>query len=560
MLLTASREVFSFDDFRTPVQVYGVHSSRSKSKDAEFVSIIRPEHQAIYLAPSLSAFPNALVLAADQTVYVAPPNGRHFRAARRVCGGKDVSIDVANEISRQEAEIVTGLAARNSLSTFDLSLLERPAAAALPDRGPKLSDLPGYRPARAWAADLGQDIEDWRDGGLDWSAVDKGFLLAGPPGTGKTLFATALANELGFDLISTSVGDWQGKKDGHLGNLLRAMSESFADAGSRKGAVLFVDELDSLGDRSRMREDHAYYEGNVINRFLELVTQLFQQEGAILIGATNHPQLIDPAVLRSGRLETHVYLDLPDDVERSEILSYHLDRILSPQDLRLLTDKLTLATASDLEKLARKAKRTARARKGSITTGDVQASLPAQLPLPESVLHRICVHEMGHALMVMSSGVADVIDIRVESHMVEGTPIQDGGRVRYEMHNAALPTEKDLLAKIRIFLGGTAAEDVVFGVRSIGAGGSEGSDLDQATRLAYRFVGSYGLGKSLRYQVDASKVDNRFVPSAELRQEVDAILAREYRAAKELMAKEKARLLRLSAELVVDRKMRIEKS
>ncbi|MDR9808887.1 hypothetical protein RJJ64_00340 [Rhizobium hidalgonense] len=161
--------------------------------------------------------------------------------------------------------------------------------------------------------------------------------------------------------------------------------------------------------------------------------------------------------------------------------------------------------------------------------------------------------------MTMASGVADVISIRVESHMIEGEPVQDGGRVHYKMRDAALPIDKDLLARIRIMLGGTAAEEVVFGSRSIGAGGYEGSDLDQATRLAYRLVGSYGLGKWLRYQVGADRIDGSFHPAPELRSEVDGILAREYRATKELLTKEKTRLMRLAAELVVDRQLLIDK-
>lgn len=84
--------------------------------------------------------------------------------------------------------------------------------------------------------------------------------------------------------------------------MLAAMSRSFADATSRRGAVLFVDELDAIGDRARMRTDHTYYEGNVIGRFLDLTT--------IIVGATNYGYLIDNAILRSGRLENHVYLNL----------------------------------------------------------------------------------------------------------------------------------------------------------------------------------------------------------------------------------------------------------
>ncbi|MGO7225581.1 AAA family ATPase [Rhizobium ruizarguesonis] len=548
---------FSNDDFRRPVHIID-RARRASGKAPEEMAIFRPEHQALYLATSRDAVPLALRLAADVIVDIPTPTARHIVAARKVIGGEDITMAVAEAIARQPAEVVIGLTARHSLAGLDLSSLSTIDASA--PRTPTLSELPGYGPLRPWVEAIKRDVGDWREERIRWSDVDRGILLVGPPGTGKTLFATALASELGFELVATSVGEWQGSRQGHLGHMLSAMSTSFANATSHRGAVLFVDELDAIGDRLRMRSDHTYYEGNVIGRFLELTTHALDQPGTIVVGATNYGHLIDNAILRSGRLETHVQLDLPEEEERADILSYHLDHFLSAAELREVTDNLMLATPADLEKLARAAKRAARIRKGVLSLQDVKAVLPAKVPLPEQVLHRICVHEIGHALMAMASGSAEEINIRVESHMVEGAAVQDGGRVHYKMSNRALPTEKDLLAKMRTMLGGTAAEEVVFGSRSIGAGGVEGSDLDQATRLAYRLVASYGLGKALRYQVGADRVDESFIPAPELRAEVDVILAREYRATKELLVKEKARLMRLAAELVVDRQMRIEKS
>lgn len=558
LLMTGGRVQSYFDDFRRPVHIIGETSRRTTPKGVEDIAVFRPEHQVIYLASSLDAVRPALQLAADAIVNISPPTARHVMAARKVLGVQDIDIPLAEAIAQQPAEIVIGLTSRNSLEGIDISTLTKPMLA--PARSPKLSELPGYGPARSWVDAIKQDVADWRAGTIPWTDVDRGILLMGPPGTGKTLFATALAHELEFDLVPTSVGDWQGSKNGYLGDMLAAMSKSFADATSRRGAVLLVDELDAIGDRNSMRGDHAYYQGNVIGRFLELITHALDQPGTIIVGATNYAHLIDNAVLRSGRLEKHVYLELPEDEERAEILAYHFNQTLPAEDLRAITDKLRLITPADLEKLARAAKRAARIRRGALAIQDVKAVLPAQVPLPEAVVHRICVHEVGHALIAMASGTADVINIRVESHMVEGQQVQDGGRVHYKMRNEALPTDKELLAKIRIMLGGTAAEEVVFGNRSIGAGGVEGSDLDQATRLAYRLVGSYGLGKWLRYQVAANHVDESFVPAPEHRLEVDGILAREYRATKELLTKEKARLMRLAAELVVDRQMRIDKT
>ncbi|TAY23205.1 AAA family ATPase [Rhizobium ruizarguesonis] len=558
VLMSGGRENSYYDDFRRPVHIIGEAPRRTTPKGIEDFAVFRPEHQVIYLATSLDSVRLSLQLAADVIVNILPPTARHVIAARKVLGVEDVDMTLAEAIAEQPAEIVIGLTARNSLKGLDIATLTKPIST--PDRSAKLSELPGYGPARPWVDAIKQDVADWREGTIPWTDIDRGILLMGPPGTGKTLFATALANELGFELVPTSVGAWQGSKNGYLGDMLAAMSKSFSDATSRRGAVLLVDELDAIGDRATMRGDHAFYEGNVIGRFLELTTHALEQPGTIIVGATNYGHLIDNAILRAGRLEKHVYLELPEDQERAEILAYHLNQALSAKNLRVITDKLRLITPADLEKLARAAKRAARVRKGVLSIRDVKAVLPAQVPLPETVVHRICVHEIGHALMAMASGVADVISIRVESHMVEGEPVQDGGRLHYKMRNQALPTEKDLLANIRIMLGGTAAEEVIFGNRSIGAGGIEGSDLDQATRLAYRLVGSYGLGKWLRYQVGATRVDESFVPTAEIRVEVDGILAREYRATKDLLTKEKARLMRLAAELVVDRQMRIDKT
>lgn len=547
---------FYGDDFRRPVHIID-SAKRLSGKGTEEMAVFRPEHQALYLATSRDVVPLSLKLAADVIVDIPTPTARHVVAARKVIGGEVIDMAVAEAIARQPADVVIGLTARHSLSGFDLTSLSN--INALSPRTPRLSELPGFSPVRPWVEALKRDVGDWRKNSIRWSDADRGVLLVGPPGTGKTLFASALASELGFELVATSVGEWQGSGQGHLGDMLSAMSTSFTKATSCRGAVLFVDELDAIGDRIRMRSDHTYYEGNVIGRFLELTTHALDQPGTIVVGATNYGHLIDNAILRSGRLETHIQLNLPDEEERADILSYHFDQELSAAELRKVTDNLILATPADLERLARAAKRAARVRKGVLSLHDVKAVLPAKIPIPEEALHRICVHEIGHALMAMASG-AEEISVRVESHMVEGASVQDGGRVHYKMSNLALPTDKDLLTKIRTMLGGTAAEEVLFGSRSIGAGGVEGSDLDQATRLAYRFVASYGLGKGLRYQVGVDRVDETFVPAPELRTEVESILAREYRATKELLVKEKVRLMRLAAELVVDRQMRIAKS
>ncbi len=553
----------TFDDNDLDRSVFTLYQ-KPKTKGPEAVPILKPEGQTIYLATSIELVSVSLKLSADAIVDIKAPSGRHFNFARRAIGLKRVPRDIADAVAACPAEVVIGLAARKKIDDLNTTMLAELAPVKEPvhnkKTAPTLSALPGYRAARSWVADLKTDIEGWRNGDVEWADVDKGILLTGAPGTGKTFFAEALAGELGFDFVSTSVAAWQGSEGGNLGTTIAAMRASFHEASSRKGAVLFVDELDSLGDRNRSERRHSYYEGNVINSFLELTTGLAHQEGTVLVAATNYVDLIDSAVLRSGRLEEHVHLDLPDELERAEILSYHLDRILSPTELKKVTDRLSNSTPADFERLARHAKRAARSRSEAVTLTDVEAVIPKRVLIDEDTLRRVAVHEAGHALAALGSGFVNSVTIRVESSVADHLHVQKGGSTKYQMRELTIPTDKHLLAQLRIKLGGMAAEDVVFGSKSTGAGGNAGSDLDVATRIAFRFAGSYGLGKSLRYHGDVDSFAHGDRTGSELKAEVDSILLREYRVIKELLSKEKVRLLTLAAELVVSGELQIEKS
>ncbi|MBX5170371.1 AAA family ATPase [Rhizobium sp. NZLR1b] len=204
LLMTGGRDRSYYDDFRRPVHIIGEAARRTPGKVVEDFTVFRPEHQAIYLATSLDGVKHSLQLAADVIVDLDHPTARHIIAARKLLGVEDVDLPLAEVIARQPAEIVIGLTARQSLKGLDPATLTKSTVALV--RSPKLSDLPGYGPARAWVDAIKQDVADWRDDKVPWSDVDRGVLLVGPPGTGKTLFASALANELGLDLVPTSVG------------------------------------------------------------------------------------------------------------------------------------------------------------------------------------------------------------------------------------------------------------------------------------------------------------------------------------------------------------------
>ncbi|WP_290775985.1 ATP-binding protein [Hoeflea sp.] len=147
-------------------------------------------------------------------------------------------------------------------------------------------------------------------------------MLSGPPGTGKTTFARALCNTLSVPLIATSVARWL--ETSHLGDVLAAMNTTFEQARESAPCILFIDEVDNIG--SRGSGDRAYddYWSSIVNRMLELLDGAAKTEGVIVIGATNRPDKIDPAILRSGRLEKHIVVPPPDTDALVQIIAHHL--------------------------------------------------------------------------------------------------------------------------------------------------------------------------------------------------------------------------------------------
>lgn len=435
----------------------------------------------------------------------------------------------------------------------------RPAHAALT----KLRDMSpvttGGRPpvplshfgdAGVWAQQLSRDLQDWRSGTLSWANLDKGVLLFGPPGVGKTSFAVSLAAECSARLVIASAAKWQAH--GHLGDLLKAMRIDFQEARDHSPSILFLDEVDSFGDRRSLSGDNGQYSVEVVNALLEAIDGASGREGVIVVGATNMPEKLDPALIRSGRLEKHVQLLPPDLGERQRILAYYLPELEGAPQLSWASKSLAGQTGADIEFIARQARRRARQSQRDLIIDDLVAQIPEQLLLTGEYLWRVCVHEAAHALVAAVLGVGKVISVEIYNTLPGGSDFGSaGGNVLVEYPNTPFRTETHYRTEIVTALAGMAAEQVIFGDRSTVSGGSRGSDIAEATRLAHRMVTRFGLGKRLSVEVaDLSGPGSiNALNEGPTRADIDAILGSEFARAKNIITARNTALIAIAETL-----------
>jgi SpoVK/Ycf46/Vps4 family AAA+-type ATPase len=186
----------------------------------------------------------------------------------------------------------------------------------------RIETFSGCDEARDWGLALAADLPLWQARKLPWEEMSTKLLLSGPPGTGKTLFARSLCNTLQIPMFTTSVATWL--EPSHLGDVIKRIKQAFAEAVAHHPAILFIDEIDGIGRRTDFTRDYADYWNALVNCLLELLDGAARTAGVIVIGATNHPATIDPALLRSGRLSPHMKISPPDVTARMGILRNHL--------------------------------------------------------------------------------------------------------------------------------------------------------------------------------------------------------------------------------------------
>jgi cell division protease FtsH len=383
--------------------------------------------------------------------------------------------------------LLTGGIAKSTARRFDRASAERVTFA----------DVAGIDEARNELVEVVDFLRDppkyTRLGG----SAPKGVLLVGAPGTGKTLLARAVAGEAGVPFFSMSGSEFV---EMIVGVGAARVRDLFRQARESAPAIIFIDELDSIGRaRGMVAIGGSSEQEQTLNQILTEMDGFSSSEGIIVLAATNQPDILDRALLRPGRFDRRVIVNLPDRAGRVAILKVHTRRVPLAADISL--EEIASATpglaGADLRNLVNEAALlAARRNEDAVHQRDFLDSLEKIILGPERSLlmspqdrERIAFHEGGHAILGLVVPGADPV------HRVTIVPRGQALGVTYQRPDADRYNfpEAYLRARIVGMLGGRAAEELVYGTRTTGAE----NDIEQATSLARNMVTRWGMSDAL---------------------------------------------------------------
>ncbi len=388
--------------------------------------------------------------------------------------------------------------------------------------------------------------------------VPKGILLVGPPGCGKTLLARAVAGQAGVPFFSISGSEFV---EMFVGVGAARVRDLFEQAGKVAPCIIFIDELDSLGkSRAALSVGGSDEKEQTLNQLLAELDGFDPNEGIVLLAATNRPEILDPALLRAGRFDRRIVVDLPDRRGREAILNVHLSRITQAQDLNVgeIAAMTPGFSGADLANLANEAAIFATRREANaVSLEDFTAAIerivagaerPGRLMNPIE-RQRVATHEIGHALVAAKlPGAEPVRKVSIIPRSI--------GALGYTMQ---LPTEDryvitkaEIEDRMTVLMAGRAAESMVYGSYSSGAA----DDLAKVTDMARHMVTSLGMEASIGqavleresssyltdHQIAVRQKDYSEQTAREIDLAVRALIERAYQRAESLLNEHEATL------------------
>lgn len=370
------------------------------------------------------------------------------------------------------------------------------------DTGVAFDDVAGVDEAKDELIEVVEFLKDPEHYGRLGGRLPKGILLVGPPGTGKTLLARAVAGEAGVPFLSISGSEFV---EMFVGVGAARVRDLFAQAREKAPAIIFIDELDALG---RARAPGGAMGGHdekeqTLNQLLVELDGFDTRDagGLVLLGATNRPEVLDPALLRAGRFDRQVLVDRPDRGGRIAILRVHMrkirfDKDADPEQVAALTPGFT---GADLANLVNEAALLATRRNAKTVTLEdfssaierIVAGLEKRNRLINPRERRIVAyHEMGHALAaIVLPGVDPVHKVSIIPRGIGAL----GYTIQRPTEDRFLMSAEELTNKMVVLLGGRAAEHIVFGHISTGAA----DDLQKVTDIARSMVTRFGMSERL---------------------------------------------------------------
>ena len=360
--------------------------------------------------------------------------------------------------------------------------------------GIKFDDVAGEDEAKEILSEIVDFLENPRKYEAIGAKMPKGALLVGPPGTGKTLLAKAVAGEANVPFFSISGSEFV---EMFVGMGAAKVRDLFKQANEKAPCIVFIDEVDAIGGKRDGRIGGNDEREQTLNQLLTEMDGFDGSKGVVILAATNRPESLDPALLRPGRFDRRVPVELPDLKGREEILKVHARKVsIQPNvDFGAVARAAAGASGAELANIVNEAAlRAVRDGRKTVTQADLEESVEVIIAgyqkknrvLSDKEKMVVAYHEIGHALVAAKQSESAPV------HKITIIPRTNGAlgyTMQVEENEHFLLTKEELENKIATFTGGRAAEALIFNQITTGAA----NDIEQATRLARAMITRYGM-------------------------------------------------------------------